>query len=548
MVKAFKLPKAEYIEALIAPPLPTATPFVEGKGFHIIGASDGLGGITTPPPTGKKASNTNIGCGWQTLQKSVFLSPKRVDLGVSADATVRTFEMWHTFEVPLVITQIAQTGTRGMTLTREGGNIEDLIPALGFAKYTLNIGLQTDTVIDAEYKWITSPSVEGVSIHITGSRIVPWPYIPEGSFTETREWLTDVIRTRKKEQRLSLRRGPRKTVSHSYMLGDSDLSNMWSHDKVWVNQTYAVPDWTKFMRLGPVTKGTLELNIKAVDLGLRASGFAFIYENNAKYEVRPVKAVEPNKVVFVDSISRDYDDATIVVIELQKHQQPLSIVRTAMGVSVAQATWEKLDDTLNASNPFPQYAGRPVVTDHILMGGTRASERFGYDLDRIDSQLGIYTDFQEYDWETQTRGQLKWSCNDRAEFDRVRNFLDYCRGKQGEFFVPTWNNDFELALNITSGQGVKIKPNAATLFFKPFHIMIQYVDGSRDFVKVTSAVREMDFDTLQTQPVVASRPMEQVSRICRLNLMRFDTDRFEFQHRDSGEIDISAPIVAVPEN
>lgn len=529
------------------PPLPTLTPVVAGGGFitHV-------GSKPRRKWTTSKASGT-VGFvaegAWDIMKNSIFIAPTRVDLGVSADRAVREFDMWHTFTQQLVITNIAQKGTRGMSLTREGAGIKDVIPPLGRAKYTLNIGLQTDTVIDASYTWITNPAVMGATIAITGSRVVPWPYIPEGSYTETREWLTDVIRTRKKEQRLSLRRGPRKTVSHSYMLSDNDLSNMWSHDKVWVNQTYAVPDWTKFMRLGPVAKDTTELNIRAVDLGLTASGFAFIYENNAVYEVRPVKAVQPNKVEFVDPISRNYNDATIVVVELQKHQQPMGIVRTAMGVTVAQATWEKLDDTLNASNPFPQYFGCPVVTDPIVMGGTRASERFGYDMDRIDSQLGLYTDFQEYDWETQTRAQLRWSCNDRAEFDRVRNFLDYCRGKQGEFFVPTWNNDFILARDIVASEGgVHIQPNAVALFFKPFHMMIEYVDGTRDYVKVTSASRGADFDTLHPQPIVGDKLRNDVVRMCRMNLMRFDTDRFEFQHRDSGVIDISAPIVAVPED
>lgn len=536
---------ALHFDQLPEPPLPKDTPLKVlppvVSGVTTIRSGVQVGGSVNGYLTGLTCKDI--------MKNSIFLTLTHMDLGVTADTVTQSFEMWHTFPQTLTINDILQSGTKGIRLTRVDGGIKDSIKAYGLAEYNVHVSLQTDTTIDAKYEWKTTPSVDGIILHITGSRIVPWPYIPEGDYTETREWLTDVIRTRKKEQRLSLRRGPRKTVSHSYMLSDADLSNMWSHDKVWVNQTYAVPDWTKFMRLGPVAKDTTELNIRAVHLGLMASGFAFIYENNNVYEVRPIKAVQPNKVEFVDAISRDYNDATIVVVELQKHEQPLAIIRTAMGVSVAQATWEKLDDTLNASNPFPQYFGCPVVTDPIVMGGTRASERFGYDMDRIDSQVGLYTDFQEYDWETQTRAQLRWSCNDRAEFDRVRNFLDFCRGKQGEFFVPTWNDDFIIARDIVASEGgIHIEPNAVALFFKAFHMMIEYSDGTRDYVKVTSASRGVDFDTLHPEPIVGDKPRNDVVRMCRMNLMRFDTDRFEFQHRDSGIIDISAPIIAVPED
>ncbi|USL90028.1 hypothetical protein [Vibrio phage vB_VpaS_CHI] len=533
-----------WVQTKKAPPKPTPHPVEMYRPF--------VGGTRTRPTINISSRNNDgnlFGQFWDTqFTDSIFLTPNRIDLGVSADTVKQSFELWHTFSTDLVINDIVQTGTRGITLTREGGGTKDTIYPFGLAKYTVNVSLQTDTNINAAYTWKTTPTWGDFSFVITGSRVVPWPYIPEGSFTEAREWLTDVIRTRKKEQRLSLRRGPRKTLTHSYVLSDSDLSNMWSHDKVWVNQTYAVPDWTKFMRIGPVSSGTTELAIPAIDLGLVASGFAFIYENNNKFEVRPVKAVQPNKVVFVDGVTGNYNDATIVVVELQKHQNPISIVRTAMGVSVAEATWEKLDDTLNASNPFPDYIGRPVVTDHILMGGTRNNERFGFTMDRIDSQTGLYTDFQEYDWETRTQGQFRWSCNDRAEFDRVRNFLDFCRGKQGEFFVPTWNPDFTIVRDINPiDQGVRVERSSVSLFFSEFHIMVEYVDGTRDYVKVTSAERDVEHDVLKTTPILGAKPMGQITRICRMNLMRFNTDRFEFQHRGTGVIDISAPIIAVPE-
>ncbi|ANO57502.1 hypothetical protein [Vibrio phage vB_VhaS-tm] len=527
------------------PPKPIPTPYVFAGGYVGVTKSNRVDMIN---PKADASANAYESV-WEEIKNTVFLNPKEVNLGVSADATVRTFEMWHTFLTPLQINDIVQTGTRGMILTREGGNIKDIIPSQGFAKYILNIGLQTDTLIDAKYEWKTTPLVKGVTITVTGSRIVPWPYIPQGGFIESREWLTDVIRTRKREQRLSLRHGPRKTVSHSYMLGDQDLSNMWSHDKVWVNQIYAVPDWTRFMRVGPIAKGVMNLPIDGISLGLTAKGFAFIYENNRTFEVRPIKAVSQDNVEFIDAVTHPYNDATVLVIELQKHQQPISIVRTAMGVSVAQAVWEKLDDTLNASNPFPVYQSCPVITDPILMGGSRASGRFGYDIDRVDSVVGMYSDFQEYDWESQTRSDLRWSCNDRAEFERVRNFLDYCRGKQGEFFVPSWNNDFSLAVDIKQSDGwLGVEFNDATLFFRPFHVMLEYVDGSRSFTKVTGTSRGPDHDTFFIEPALADKPMDDVVRICRLNLMRFDTDRFEFQHRDSGMIDVSAPIVAVPED
>ncbi|QEA10940.1 tail assembly protein [Vibrio phage vB_VpS_CA8] len=528
------------------PPLPTATPVVAGGNSVLaVGASAKnkwatskgfatLGFVVTGP--------------WQCLKNSVFLTPTRVDLGVSADVAVREFDMWHTFLQPLTISNIVQVGTRGMTLTREGAGTKDLIPALGRAKYTLNVGLQTETIIDATYTWKTSPSVKNAQIRITGSRVVPWPYLPKGDFVETREWLTDVIRTRKKEQRLSLRRGPRKTVSLAYQISEADLSNMWSHSRVWVNQTYAVPDWTKFLRVGSIGMGVTELSFDAVSLGLVASGFAFIYDNNEKYEVRPVKAVTTSKVEFVDPISQAYNDATIVVIELQKHDQPLQLTRTAYGVANADVTWEVLDDTLNASNPFPLYSGIPVVTDPVVMGGTTQSEQFGFDLDRIDNKVGLYTDFQEYGWDSRTRAQLRWSCDTRAEFERVRNFLDFCRGKQGEFWVPSWNTDFILARDIVSSDGaLQTVRTAASLFFEPFHVMIEYVDGTLGYTKVTSASRGNDFDTLKVSPVLGDKPMSEVERIMRLNRMRFDTDRFEFQRKSTGVIDIAAPIVSVPE-
>ncbi|QMV29704.1 tail assembly protein [Vibrio phage vB_VnaS-AQKL99] len=527
------------------PPVKLPTPVAMGSGFILsTQVAERNGWITKRPSQLAVAYNAF----WETFKNSVIVRPFEFDLGVSADATTRQFDFWHTFVTPLAITDILQTGTRGIILTREGGGTKDIIAPLGLVKYKLDIGLQTDTLIDAKYEWKTNPFVPMVKVTITGSRIVPWPYIPEGGYTETREWLTDVIRTRNKEQRLSLRQGPRKTVSYSYLLSNNDLANMWSHSAVWVNKLYAVPQWDKFLRVGAISKDAMELPIDGISLGLIASGFAFIYENNFTFEVRPLKSVSNDKIEFVDAVTRDYKDATVLPVDLQKHEQPLNVSRTAFGVSKARAVWEKLDDTGLASNPFPLYLNRPVMLDHILMNGASHSERFGYEMDRVDSETGLYTDFQEYNWLSQSRFDLRWSCDTVDEYDRIKGFLDYCRGKQGEFFVPTWNTDLTLAQDIVqSDSALQVKPCDVTLFFKPFHVMIQYLDGSHSFASVTSASRGSDFDTLKITPALPDKDANLVVQICRLNLMRFDTDRFEFQHRDSGVVDISAPVVAVPE-
>ncbi|QAY02059.1 hypothetical protein VspDsh1_37 [Vibrio phage VspDsh_1] len=541
-VKAYN--SSFWVQLIPDPPTPTARPYVFGPGVNHVSK----GSVQQPldPTTGKTVKK--YGSFWELFQNSVFVTPSTIALGVTADSSTWEIEMWHTHLGVVTISDIVKTGARGMTLSRQGGGVQDTLPWNGYVKYNLHIGLQTDTTIEANFTWSLSPSMRGATVKVTGSRVVPWPYLPSGEYTETREWLTDVIRTRKKEQRLSLRRGPRKTVSQAYQLSDTDLSNMWSHSRVWVNQTYAVPNWNKYVRVGPIAKGVTELTFNNVqEKGFTASGFAFIYDNNETYEVRPIKGVTTTKLTFVDGVSRAYNDATVVVIELQKHEHPIQISRTAYGVSRADVTWEVVDDTKNASNLYPLYSGKPVVIDRVVMGGTSQSEQFGYDIDRIDNKVGLYTDFQEYDWESRTRAQLRWSCDTETEFEAVRNFLDFCRGKQGEFWVPTWNRDFLLHDNIAAGTLLAVKPTTAALFFKEFHMMIQLVDGTRRFVKATAASKGTTHDSFTVTPSMPDILMTDVEFICRINLMRFDTDRFEFQRKATGVIDIAAPIISVPE-
>ena len=72
-----------------------------------------------------------------------------------------------------------------------------------------------------------------------------WPFAPEEGSTDTIQFLTDVLRTYSAEQRIKLRRNPRRKMDYSHLLSQEQLTEAKLKARRYgQTQTMFVPVWS----------------------------------------------------------------------------------------------------------------------------------------------------------------------------------------------------------------------------------------------------------------------------------------------------------------
>lgn len=368
-----------------------------------------------------------------------------------------------------------------------------------------------------------------------------WPFIP-AKVGETLAFKTDIRRCYAAEARDSLRDAVQSFELRHVM---QELEAARARELVRANPLgpWSVPLWFDATEVGAISAGATVLAVET-NADFRAGGKAMILDDYRAYELVDVISIGAGAIT-VSAVAGDYVDASVVPVQQCLAPSGIGFKQTPTHVEVSAAFTSLEPADLGASG-YPVLDGFEVVTDppsaiQALDGAVAQA------LEVIDSGFGAMQALETEGY-VRPRFKLAFADHDAATRWARRQWLHATRGRDAAFFVPTWKRDLQL----TAPAG------AADLTISVADVMPAAADYAGRYVqidtgagylhrKITGASVAGDVATLSIAAPGVTVPASSV--ISFLELMRFDSDTFQIDHRRVAAGILSAfnaPTVGVP--
>jgi hypothetical protein len=468
----------------------------------------------------------------------IHISEAIIDLGNVIGLQQRTVRIWNSFRRNQPLAGLTAENNDGITLTGQP------TPPIDFAvfqerEYTITVSTDGPPAIDATYTWDFQPY--DVVLHITGSRVTAWTFIPDWStaITERIEWKTDVLVAYDgSEQTRSLRLAPRKMFEFQSFFTDKTRRFAEAIIWGWGAMSWALPIWPDGTDLdGAVALGDEEIAIDTATRDYAADGLAILLKDAFTFEVVEVLDVEPDRIVLKRPLAHAWGPGTRVYpARVARLNSQMAIPRWDGDASGARVVFE-LVNTVDHAADFGdvEYRDYPVLEWKPEWSG-------GFSLD-MARKLSITDNVtggkavEDQSGMPSTAQAMRWTWVTRAEQDRYRALLYALRGRQGRIWVPTWTYDLTVAATIDASatnidvefiaydKQVAMAPNRRD-------IRIELVDGSVYYRRITGSddigggLERLGIDT----PLGVQAEPDEVRFVSFMALARLDQDSIELAH------------------
>ena len=488
----------------------------------------------------------------------LHLIPQQINLGNILGDQVRTFEVFNGYRsATKTVNLFNAVATSGVIVSIGSTTPPINILAYQSINYTLTVQRTGPAKLVGSY-FFGFASGELLELRLTGSRAVVWPYIPQGEFTESYAYLTDVIESQDgTEQRASLRDLPRLSLTHRYLFGDEEINarveNLLAD---WAGRVFAVPIWQDATTLtSQATAGAVVLNVASTtdrDFRFGSGELVLLYTSEFVFEAAEVLSFTTTTITVIIGIGQTWVAGTRVLpirlatLRNAPRQRTYATAARDMQMQFVATTLAGYPD----ESAFTVYRSAPVFLDDMRLGGDTQERQIDRDVQIIDSGTG-----RAFQSSTKRFSPMSMpfvlDFETRAEQWRLKRFLHARRGSFKSFWVPTWRKDFAVQSTATA-PATNIFVKAAKYSDHVFstvgesrkHIMIEYANGARDFRRINSAnltspgvLETLTLDSATTQDVSGAN----VVRISFLLRVRLAADQFDFKHdfAYTGEVGIA---------
>lgn len=375
-----------------------------------------------------------------------------------------------------------------------------------------------------------------------------WPFKPQRDYPETLSWLTDVLRAKSAEQRITMRTAPRFGFDFEFVLNAQQFSRAQSMAKSLGAQSFLLPLWADVATLGAVNSGVSVLPVDTRYADYRVGGRVMLWQSETEFEIGIIDAKTNSTITLEDPTAQSYAAAQIAPVIAAQFSQPFTVARRGGRYVNASARIISTDSVdLGNAGSYPEYRGEPVITDRIKLLGS-INERFEREHSTIDNDTGLIGQVDDYDYAIKG-SLLNWQPWTRPDLWALRQWLHYCRGRQRGFWLPSWNNDLQIAAPIASADtAITVQAVGYPDFETVRDIMVESIAGVKTYLRISGGAAGAGNTEVLTLSGAAGIDLSvgQVRRICYLTYMRNNADRIEIQHYAPGKATVSVPVIEAP--
>jgi hypothetical protein len=478
----------------------------------------------------------------------IWLIPNVVDFGaISEDSEIGVL-LWNAWFVQVDLDSIVVTDADGVTI--EGPAPPKTYKPLSLTEYTVHasyaggpsfFGKGVFSFLNDEVRELT---ISGVRAFLWDTAY--WPNWRD-PVTVTHEFKTEIITSRSGlEQRRSLRETPRKRVEFVATIANTDVRDALRQFRRYMergqNKTAVMPEFPR--RVGVTeapTSGSDLVQLESVPAWLVENRSVVLHDSRGSSLYR-VLHVSGTTLQLAQKLTRDWGSDTSVVAGLTgRLPDALPTTDRASFVTEVSVRFDayvgaEVDEAFDAGDPVIEFDGREIFP-------WRPDWSFDPNVDmqwpieEVDFEFGLTERFRIVEFPARMfKAQFLASTSAAAE--AMLRFFLRAKGRRGEFFIPTFENDLRLRQPTPIGSNVirlvGLEP-LRTYTDSPVHkvLLVRQRDGSYHPFKVVLVSQVNDSlgeDTLieltEVSPIVIGGP--DTSTIDWMYLARLGSDSLTF--------------------
>lgn len=399
--------------------------------------------------------------------------------------------------------------------------------------------------------------VGGISVPVSGSRVILFPYVPERPVEESLEFLTNVLVNEDgSEQRMSLRAAPRQLLEFSVLLdsdNERDRLNALLFD--WQSRVFGVPMWWEERPLAQdAVAGTSTFFFDTAFGDFRVGGLVLLLDAYNDFEVFEISSLTATSATVLGELAKDRAAGVTRVVPARTAvtDRNIRMSRYPTGPTLFKIPFVTLDNAyVGDASAFASYNSKALVDKPNAMGGTVAE--------------GYRREFQRLDNGTAPIQQLSGWSKSKPEFSlglrgksleetwQIRQFFHYLTGRRLTFYLGTGRSDFKVLLDVadTSNQ-IDVEFVDFTTFYQQVtprsDIRIVRKDGtwSAHSVVGSAVVTPNEVERLTLSPAITpALPVSAIERVELLTLTRLAADTVVAEHLRPGESVFAVPVIGV---
>lgn len=294
------------------------------------------------------------------------------------------------------------------------------------------------------------------SMALSGTRLRVWDIPPDWrtSYRKSYSFKTEIIASRsKREKRRALRRTPRMTIEFMVQATGDKFRKLNRMMRSWQHLPFVMPDYTRYVNsTGSMLAGASTITISSVPSWL-APGVKVVLRSGEVFESFTLSAIVGNTLTFDEWGERDWPAGTRLYrgyvgnLDTSVANPRLTNGVSQMTVRFTEAPWSSpVIDPATASTTFNDrevFLLRPNWVNQV-------QNTFIHDVDVLDYDRGPVSRFLPVDYGQEQR-QGVYLRRNSAEAEAIIDFYLRMHGRQGEFYMPTWEKDFEPMLPALAG-------------------------------------------------------------------------------------------------
>lgn len=500
-------------------------------------------------PTASVSGSAFSGVWWPLYERvwwnAVHIVPNRFNLGFVLTAITRTFEVFNNYRVAKVLQSIAlNPGTSGITIDT-GPTPPAHFPTTQSFNYALHIPANGSPSINEailfNFVGVTS------TLTVTGSRITAWIITPDWSagVRERLEFKTDVmVAWSGAEQRRALRLSPRRLFEFDVVVGRRERRYMEASLFEWSAQVWGLPIWPDGQLLtSAVGAGATVINCDTVNRDFSVGGLAILIGPDAvSFEVLQTTSVAAGSLTLTQATISAWPAGTrLYPVRAARLSSYPRITRESGNYATLRPAFQTVEpcDWAPATG-LPQYRGINVL-ENSPDSGTKPAASYERQALIVDPGTGTMSalDTAQAGFPAWTHS---WWAQGRPARSALRALLYLLRGRQGELWVPSYQNDLKLAANAaSSATQIDVEYCGYTNFLSGKlnrrDIRIELSNGTILYRRITAALvvdANTERLTIDSSPGVAL-DTTQVRRISYMMLARLNADSIEIDHHTAAD-------------
>jgi len=465
----------------------------------------------------------------------IYVLPTVIDFGAVGNETTNQFYIFNAYLTPQTMASITEVNTDGLVLV--GAVPPVVFRPTAVRLYNLTAELAGPALIDALYTF--NFPTDNPTLRVSGSRATLSRFDPnwDNPYTMIFEYKTDILTVDNgREQRRATREHPRIGVEFSMLETDQQMRD-FSHLVLGSqNNKILVQDYSrKLTTTLDLPASTLTVTVDETPYWL-VPDLTVVISTKENRETRVVESVLGNTITFAGQGENDFLAGTFIRPALScRFRKDVTINMLTNTVGRIPVRFDAIPGDI-IRPPVP-------VADTFLNGTEVFTRKPNYEAgveitieagrDVVDFDRGVDRLFENYAYPTR-KTKLKYSGLAPETTEELIGFFMRQRGRQGQFYMPSWTSDMVLRQGIVLN-GNSIQVEGDELFGRvadsPIHrgIVINLADGTKLYREVDLIYLQddggVDHTTIQvTDPFPATVPLDEITDVSWLYFTRFGAD------------------------